>query len=93
MRFMGTKMAQPHVKPDAEPTRHPAWKSIAASWLAITVGSDPGLFAYALILVASVGICLAFDVVDVIRWWRGERYLMGSPEAVQMGASLPAPVL
>lgn len=32
-------------------------------------------------------ICLGFDVVDVIRWLAGERYVLGSPAAHAAGAS------
>jgi len=32
-------------------------------------------------------ICVGFDVVDVIRWLAGERYVLGSPEAYAAGAS------
>jgi len=32
-------------------------------------------------------ICVGFDVIDVIRWLAGERYVLGSPEAHAAGAS------
>lgn len=54
---------------------------------------EPALFAWAWILGASLLVCLTLDVVDVVRWLRGERYVLGSPEAVRAGASRPAPPL
>lgn len=35
-------------------------------------------------------ICVAFDIIDVIRWFRGERYRLGTPDAVEMHASKAA---
>lgn len=32
-------------------------------------------------------VCVAFDAVDVIRWIKGERYRLGTPQAVAAGAS------
>ncbi len=32
-------------------------------------------------------ICVAFDIVDVIRWLAGERYVLGTPAAAARGAS------
>ncbi len=32
-------------------------------------------------------ICVGFDVIDVIRWLAGERYVLGSPAAYAAGAS------
>lgn len=32
-------------------------------------------------------ICVSFDVVDVIRWMSGERYVLGTPAAAARGAS------
>ena len=51
---------------------------------------EPARFGYLLVLLASVGLCLAFDVYDLVRWLRGERYIMGSEEAVRAGASSAA---
>lgn len=48
---------------------------------------DPALLAWAVLLAASVAVCLAFDAFDVVRWLRGERFLLGSPEAARAGAS------
>lgn len=62
------------------------WVGLRIEWSA-----DPALFAWALLLWASVVVCLGFDVFDVVRWARGERYVLGSEEAVRVGASLPAP--
>lgn len=40
---------------------------------------------------ATVGVCLAFDACDLARWIRGERYVMGSEEPYEVGASQLAP--
>lgn len=54
----------------------------------VTPADSPALFAYALTLLAMVGACLLFDVVDVVRWFRGERYRIGAsdPAAAAPGA-------
>jgi hypothetical protein len=48
-----------------------------------------GLFYYAWLQVVfwSTCLCLLLDAVDVLRWIRGERYVLGSPEAASRGAS------
>ncbi len=56
----------------------------------LTAEASPALFWYVIIVVATVGVCLVFDVYDVVRWFRGERYIMGSEEAFRAGASLRA---
>ena len=43
------------------------------------------------ILLFSTLICLALDIVDVIRWLSGERYVLGTPAAHARGASKLAP--
>lgn len=43
------------------------------------------------VLLASTVICLVLDVVDVIRWFAGERYVLGTPAAAACGASRLAP--
>lgn len=53
----------------------------------ITPGGDPALFAWALVLGAATAVCLAFDAFDVVRWIRGERFVLGTPEAARAGAS------
>ena len=45
----------------------------------LTYESDGGLFVYAIILLAFVAICLAFDVFDLARWLMGDRARIGSP--------------
>jgi AcrR family transcriptional regulator len=49
--------------------------------------SDPSLFGYALALYASLFSCLALDTWDVLRWRRGERFVLGTREAHAAGAS------
>jgi hypothetical protein len=53
----------------------------------ITFATSPGLAGYALVLVVTLITCLAFDTYDVIRYARGEQYVMGSPDAAAAGAS------
>jgi hypothetical protein len=43
-------------------------------WLATVPLPSAG---YALLLAAMVVICLAFDVYDLVRWWRGDRAILG----------------
>lgn len=49
--------------------------------------AEPWLFAWALILGGSLGLCLMLDLWDVVRWLRGERFVLGTPEAHRAGAS------
>lgn len=53
----------------------------------LTIDGDPHLFVYSLVLGATVTVCLVFDVWDVVRWIRGERFIIGSREAHAAGAS------
>jgi len=57
----------------------------------IEATAEPVLFGWAVLLWASVLACLALDAWDVVRWWRGERFVLGSEEAVAAGASQRAP--
>jgi hypothetical protein len=54
----------------------------------IVLAGEPALFLYACTLLAAVGVCLAFDVWDAVRWFRGQRFVLGSREAWEAGASL-----
>jgi hypothetical protein len=45
------------------------------------------LFLYVVVLLGTLSICLGLDVYDVVRWMRGERYVLGTPEAERAGAS------
>ena len=54
----------------------------------LTAKVNPVLFWYVMIVIATVGVCLALDVYDIIRWFRGEKYIIGSEEAFRAGASL-----
>jgi len=56
----------------------------------VTWEGDSSLYAWALVLCARLVVCLGFDLLDLWRWLRGERFVLGSPEAVQAGASRPA---
>jgi hypothetical protein len=73
------------------------WIPLVA-YLALRTGSDvvgiqltfatmPFQWAYAVSLLLITGICLAIDSVDVWRWYRGERYRLGSRNAARAGAS------
>lgn len=53
----------------------------------IDPGADPALFAWAVVLAATLAICLAFDAWDVVRWRRGERFILGTEAAHRAGAS------
>ncbi len=53
----------------------------------IAAATDPTLFAYVAVLLASVGVCLGFDLWDTGRWLAGERFILGSREAYEAGAS------
>jgi hypothetical protein len=53
----------------------------------LTLATTPALLAYAVVLLVTVGICLAFDAWDVVRWLRGERFVLGSRAAYEAGAS------
>jgi hypothetical protein len=48
---------------------------------------SPALFLWAVILVLSLTVCLIFDAYDVIRWYKGERYVLGTKAAFLAGAS------
>ncbi len=54
---------------------------------------NQNFYIYLLVMIASLVICLAFDLYDVVRWLKGERFTLGSKEAVQSGASSLAPDL
>lgn len=47
---------------------------------------DLGYYLWLQTVFWSTLICVFLDTVDVFRWLRGERYVLGSPAAVQAGA-------
>lgn len=52
-----------------------------------------GVFhGWLVLLFWSTVICLAFDVLDVMRWLAGQRYVLGTPAAAAAGASKLAPL-
>ncbi len=51
----------------------------------------PFLAGYLYLLLACLVVCLSLDAWDVVRYVRGERYVLGSPDAVRAGASRPSP--
>lgn len=53
----------------------------------IDPAAEPALFAWAAVLGASLAVCLALDAWDVMRWLRGERYVLGTRQAYMAGAS------
>jgi hypothetical protein len=57
----------------------------------ILPANDPALFAYAVLLLASLTVCLALDLWDVGRWFHGQRFRLGSNAAADAGASRIAP--
>lgn len=44
----------------------------------VTAAGDAGLFAYLVLVLVTVAVCLAFDFYDLARWLRGERAVIGS---------------
>jgi len=57
----------------------------------VTFSTEPIFAAYLYLLLACLVGCLSLDAWDVVRYIRGERYVLGSPEAVRFGASRPSP--
>lgn len=57
----------------------------------VSMSTSPALATYLYVLLACLLVCLALDTWDVIRYLRGERYVLGSPEAVRLRASRPSP--
>lgn len=53
----------------------------------LSFAATPALFVYVVALLLLLVICLALDLVDVWRWFRGERYWLGSIGAQHCGAS------
>ena len=61
---------------------------LSTSWVGSTITWDsPTFFIWAMMLALSLAICLAFDSIDVIRWYQGERYVLGSAAAFRAKAS------
>ena len=46
--------------------------------------------AWIILLFSTTAICIVFDIVDIFRWCRVERYRFGTPEAVRWNASKAA---
>ncbi len=57
----------------------------------VTLTASPVLAGYLYLLLGCLVVCLALDAWDVVRYLRGERYVLGTPEAVRHGASRPSP--
>lgn len=58
---------------------------------AVAFTANPAFAAYLYLLLACLVFCLALDAWDAVRYLRGQRYVLGSPEAVRSGASRPSP--
>ena len=56
----------------------------------ITWEADPVLFSWMLTLLAFIYVCLAFDVVDLLRWLRGEVCRIGSERDAARQSSVRA---
>lgn len=57
----------------------------------LSAAGDPLLFTYLVGVLVATTVCLAADAYDIWRWVKGERFVLGSPEAARAGASLVAP--
>lgn len=57
----------------------------------VRFGAQPLFAGYLSVLLACLVVCLSLDAWDVVRYGRGERYVLGSPEAVRYGASRASP--
>lgn len=57
----------------------------------VSVQTKPAFATYLYVLLTCLIFCLSLDTWDVIRYIRGERYVLGSPEAVRHRASGPSP--
>lgn len=57
----------------------------------VSLAADPLFAGYLYLLVVCLVVCLSLDAWDLVRYRRGERYVLGSPEAVRLGASGPSP--
>ncbi|AFY69843.1 hypothetical protein Pse7367_1554 [Thalassoporum mexicanum PCC 7367] len=53
----------------------------------LTYSDRPLFFIWAMLLEVSLGICLLLDVYDLYRWFRGERFVLGTRAAYQAKAS------
>ncbi len=54
---------------------------------AISAGDDLAYFSWLQVVFWSTLICVVLDVVDVMRWFAGARYVLGTPAAVAAKAS------
>jgi hypothetical protein len=57
----------------------------------VLIERQPIFASYLYLLSANISLCLLLDVWDMVRYFKGERYVFGSPEAVRAGASKPFP--
>lgn len=53
----------------------------------LAAATSPEMFAYVLVLLIAVTSCLLLDVFDCWRWFKGENFRLGAPEAVAAGSS------
>ena len=58
----------------------------------VASGGDNVYLIWLHVVFWSTLVCVALDVVDVVRWFTGERYVLGTPAAAAAGASKLAPV-
>jgi hypothetical protein len=61
---------------------------LTSSWVGpqINFDSNAPLTCFVAAVLVSVLVCLGFDIVDMLRWLKGERYVLGSPESIAVGA-------
>jgi hypothetical protein len=53
----------------------------------LTYSDRPLFFGWVMLLEVSLVICLGFDLYDLYRWLRGEKFVLGSRAAYQARAS------
>lgn len=58
----------------------------------LSLESDGVFYGWLILVFWSTVICLILDVVDVMRWLAGQRYVLGTPAAAAAGASKLAPL-
>lgn len=53
----------------------------------LTAAEDGFYYWWLQVTLWSTVICVALDIMDVFRWFAGQRYVLGTPQAADAGAS------